>query len=295
MKKSRFTETQIVSILKEADAGVPVKEIWRKYGISSATYYSWKAKYGGLEASQLKRLKELEGELSQYKRMYAELAHENYAQGPDPERALGPSERREAVRYLVETHDMPVQRACAAVGLARSSYYEPRVDWLSRDREVIEALQSLADQYPRRGFWKYHKMLRRSGRSWNHKRVYRVYCELKLNHRRRAKRRIPVRQPRPLWIPDRPNVVWSADFMSDALYHGRRLTPLEEGMLTLTVVATSAAGLESDPATDIAYLDKTPPAVPTIKLGSDDRHGLAELGRRYEQRTSDVHRYRRAG
>ena len=79
MKKSRFTETQIVAILKQADSGMPLKELLRKHGISAATYYNWKAKYGGLDASQLKRLKELESELGQYKRMYAELAHENYA------------------------------------------------------------------------------------------------------------------------------------------------------------------------------------------------------------------------
>lgn len=79
MKRSRFTETQIVSILKEADAGMKVKEICRKHGISDATYYNWKSKYGGMEASDLKRMKELEGELSQYKRMYAELARENDA------------------------------------------------------------------------------------------------------------------------------------------------------------------------------------------------------------------------
>ena len=79
MKRSRFTETQIVSILKEADAGVKVKDLCRKHGIADATYYNWKSKYGGMEASDLKRMKELEGELSQYKRMYAELARENDA------------------------------------------------------------------------------------------------------------------------------------------------------------------------------------------------------------------------
>ena len=79
MKKSRFSESQIVSILKEADAGVKVNELCRKHGISDATYYNWKSKLGGMEASQLKKMKELEGELAQYKRMYAELAHENYA------------------------------------------------------------------------------------------------------------------------------------------------------------------------------------------------------------------------
>ncbi len=79
MKRGRFTETQIVSILKEADAGGKVKDICRQYGISDATYYNWKSKYGGMQASDLKRLKETEAELSQYKKMYAELARENYA------------------------------------------------------------------------------------------------------------------------------------------------------------------------------------------------------------------------
>lgn len=79
MKKSKFTESQIVAILKEADGGLKVAEVCRKHGISQPTYYNWKSKYGGLSVAELKRIKELEAEHAKLKRMYADLAMENHA------------------------------------------------------------------------------------------------------------------------------------------------------------------------------------------------------------------------
>ena len=79
MKKSRFTESQIVAILKEGEAGVPVAQLTRKHGISPVTYYHWKSKYAGAGVAELKRLRELEAENSKLKRMYADLALENAA------------------------------------------------------------------------------------------------------------------------------------------------------------------------------------------------------------------------
>ena len=72
MKKSRYTETQIFQILKESESGVPVPELCRKHGMSSASFYKWRAKYGGMDVSSMKRLKELEEENARLKKMYAE-------------------------------------------------------------------------------------------------------------------------------------------------------------------------------------------------------------------------------
>lgn len=79
MKGVRFSESQILSVLKEGEAGTPVAYILRKHGISQATYYKWKSRYGGLESSQLSRLRELEAENAKLKRMYADIALENVA------------------------------------------------------------------------------------------------------------------------------------------------------------------------------------------------------------------------
>lgn len=75
--KKRFTEAQIIGILKERESGMPVKELLRRHGISEQTYYRWKSKYGGMEVNEAKRLKELERENRQLKQMVADLMLDN--------------------------------------------------------------------------------------------------------------------------------------------------------------------------------------------------------------------------
>ncbi len=79
MRKSRFTESQILEILKEGEAGIPLADVVRKHGISRGTYFNWKSKYAGTSVAELKQMKELEAENARLKRLYADLALENAA------------------------------------------------------------------------------------------------------------------------------------------------------------------------------------------------------------------------
>ena len=126
------------------------------------------------------------------------------------------------MQYLVEVHARPLRRSCECVGLSRSAYYRPPLDWTVRDAELIASLARLVEDRPSRGFWKCCSLIRRQRRDWNHKRIYRVYKAMRLNLRRAAKRRLPKRERVALYVPRLPDTVWSADFMSDALVCGRR-------------------------------------------------------------------------
>lgn len=129
-------------------------------------------------------------------------------------------ERREAAGYLKSEHLLSERRACEAVSLSRRVFrYKPQ---LRDDSILIEALARLARDHPDLGFGKFFYLLRAEGHEWNHKRVHRVYSEMRLNKRRKYKRRLPARHPEPLSVPNTLNRCWSADFMSDALGDGRR-------------------------------------------------------------------------
>jgi putative transposase len=119
---------------------------------------------------------------------------------------------------MQERWSLPVQRGCRAIRLNRSTYYYKPKE--KDDSMIIEQLNRLADKHPTYGFWKMYHRLRNKGYKWNHKRVYRVYCNLKMNIRRKRKRRLPARVKRPLEQPEEPNQVWSMDFMSDSLWEG---------------------------------------------------------------------------
>ena len=117
-------------------------------------------------------------------------------------------------------HKLSFRQACDAVSLPRSSFqYKKKA---KDDNEIINQLQTLVDKHPAIGFWKCYYRIRRQGYEFNHKRVYRIYTAMRLNIRRRHKRRLPARVKQALFQPTASNQVWSVDFMTDSLWDGTR-------------------------------------------------------------------------
>ena len=121
---------------------------------------------------------------------------------------------------MISEHGVSCRQACKVLNLPRSTYsYTPVV---KDDGPVVDELRNLVDKHPAIGFWQSFYRIRRKGFIWNHKKIYRVYTDLKLNIRRRYRKRLPARMKQQLFQPIGINQAWSIDFMSDSLWDGRR-------------------------------------------------------------------------
>jgi len=133
---------------------------------------------------------------------------------------VAPGDRKSITAYLQKTYEISVTKACKTIGLPKSVYYYHSV---KDDSAVIDKLKELVEKKPTRGFPYYFKRMRNEGVEWNHKRVKRVYNMLKLNLRRKHKRRLPQRYTDALVQPANVNQTWSMDFMHDTLMNGLKV------------------------------------------------------------------------
>ncbi|MGY0561816.1 IS3 family transposase [Luteimonas sp. A277] len=222
MKKSRFTDSQIIAVLKQAQAGTPVPELCREHGISSATFYKWRSKFGGMEVSMVGRMKELEEENRRLKKMYADAQlSADLLKEALFKKMVRPSQRREMARTAVEGGRTSIRHACQTFEVSQTCYrYQAQAS--GENAQIADWLVRLTTAYRDWGFGLCFLYLRNvKGFGWNHKRVYRIYRELELNLRIKPKKRLIREKPEPLAVPDTINQVWSMDFMHDQLSDGR--------------------------------------------------------------------------
>ena len=221
--KRRFTEEQIIGFLREAEAGLAVAELCRRHGFSEASYYLWRSKFGGMNVSDAKRLKELEAENGRLKRLLAEAMLENEVTKEALRKVVSAPAKRELVRHMMIS-GLSERRFLRIIGMsARALRYEPAAD---RNCVLKEKIIALAQRHRRYGSGMIYLKLRQAGEIVNHKRVDRLYTEAGLQVKKRRRKKIPLSDMHPLERPTAANQVWSMDFVFDRTAEGRSVQSL---------------------------------------------------------------------
>ncbi|MDE2243763.1 MAG: IS3 family transposase [Bradyrhizobium sp.] len=273
MKRNRFTEEQIIGILKEHEAGVSVGDLCRKHGVSDASIYKWKAKFGGMDVSEAKRLRALEDENTKLKRLLADAMLDNAAlKDPLGKEVVTPAGKRKAVVHLRKAFEMSERRACKAIGYCRMTmrYQTTRAD----EAGLRQRMRAIAQERRRFGYRRLHVLLRREGYLINHKKLFRLYREEKLTVRRRGSRKRAIGTRAPMLVPMTPNDRWSLDFVSDQLTDGRRfriLTVIDDCTREcLALVAdTSLSGIRVARELDRLMIERGKPKMVVSDNGSE--------------------------
>nr|WP_257187532.1 MULTISPECIES: IS3 family transposase [unclassified Bradyrhizobium] len=220
MKRARFTEEQIIAVLKEHEAGAKTADLARKHGVSEATIYNWKAKFGGMDVSEAKRLRALEEENAKLKKLLAEQMLDAAALRELLSKMVGPAAKRAAIAHLQAVMSLSERRACSIVGADRKiiRYRSSRPP----DAVLRGRLRDLANERRRFGYRRLFVLLRREGEPSGINRIYRLYREEGLTVRKRRARRKAVGTRAPILVEARPNARWSLDFVHDQFANGRR-------------------------------------------------------------------------
>ncbi|WP_198678738.1 IS3 family transposase [Pseudidiomarina insulisalsae] len=223
MKSKRFSVEQIVSAIKQHEAGLSIAEIARKMGIAEGTFYAWKKKYSGLESDQVRELKQLREENEKLKRIVADLTPDKVMlQDLKYPKVVSVPQRRKAVRHLMSLYSISERRACALTGLSRTACrYKPRSEPQEALRQKIVAIARARVRY---GYKRIHVMLKRKGIHVNKKRVHRLYCLEGLQLRpKRPRRNVSGAHRKRDYVPStRPNEAWAMDFVADQLSTGNK-------------------------------------------------------------------------
>ncbi|QZO02111.1 IS3 family transposase [Chenggangzhangella methanolivorans] len=233
MPRKRHAPEEIVAKLRQVEVltaqGRPVAEAIRSIGVTEVTFYRWRTEYGGLKGDQVKRLKELEAENARLRRAVSDLTLDKMILAEAAKgKLISPARRRDCVDRVVSKLGVTERRACLVLGQHRST--QRKVPMRPDDEAALTAdIVALAVQYGRYGYRRIAALLRSAGWAVNLKRVERIW--------RREGLKVPQKQPKRgrLWFndgsclrlrPERPNHVWSYDFVEDRTHDGRKFRML---------------------------------------------------------------------